>query len=89
MANLYMLDQSAGRNGLHLTKNDVGCQVVLLQNGVYLDVKPLIDSKVKVYAVEDDVIKRGLQDRLQSGVELIDYSKLVDLIVANKVINFV
>ena len=89
MANLYMLDQSAGKNGLNLAKNDAGCQVVLLQDGVYLDVKQLTDSKIKVYAVKDDVIKRGLQERLPKGIELIDYSKLVDLIVANKVINFV
>lgn len=88
MANLYMLDQSSGKNGLHIAKNDDACEVVLLQDGVYLDVKPLMDSKAKVYAVKDDVIKRGLQERLPNSIELIDYSKLVDLIVANKVINF-
>lgn len=89
MANLYLLDQAAGKNGINLAQSDDGCEVVLLQNGVYLDVKPLIDSNVKVYAIKDDVAKRGLQACLPNGVELIDYGRLVDLIVANKVINFI
>ncbi|MCL5264982.1 MAG: DsrH/TusB family sulfur relay protein [Chloroflexi bacterium] len=86
MANLYLLGAPAGRNGLALAERDEAAAVVLIQDGVYLDVKCLAGKKV--YAVRKDVEKRGLASRLPGSVELIDYGKLVDLVLENKVINF-
>lgn len=88
MGNLYLINKSYGENGLKLAKLDKEAKVVLIQDGVYLEARHFVGSKVKVYAVRDDVLKRGLTDKIAKDVEFIDYSELVDLIVENKVINF-
>lgn len=88
MANLYLINKTYGENGLKLAKLDAGAQIVLIQDGVYLDVRRFVGSKVKVYVVRNDVEKRGLVDRVHEDMELIDYGQLVDLVVQNKVINF-
>jgi sulfur relay protein TusB/DsrH len=61
---------------------------VLLQDGVYLDPTPALQASLPVLAVQDDVAKRGLEDRVAAGVRRIDYGELVDLIVDHKVVNF-
>lgn len=88
MANLYLINKTYGENGLRLARLDADAQIVLIQDGVYLDVRRFVGSKVKVYLVRSDVEKRGLVDRVHEDMELIDYGRLVDLIVQNKVINF-
>lgn len=88
MANLYLINKAYGENGLRIAKLDAEAQIVLLQDGVYVDARRFVGSKAKVYAVRDDVEKRGLVERVPEDVELIGYSQLVDLIVGNKVINF-
>ena len=88
MANLYLIDKPAGAQALELAKADPNAQVVLIQDGVYLDARPLNTAKRKVYAVKRDAELRGLAGRLPSFVQQIDYSALVDLIFANKVVNF-
>ncbi len=88
MANLYLINKTYGENGLKLVKLDDDAHVVLLQDGVYLDPHRLAGSKAKVYVVRSDVEKRGLVDRVPEDVELIDYDRLVDLVIENKVINF-
>lgn len=88
MANLYLIGAPQGRNGLELAKADPNALVVLLQDGVYLDTSELARMEKRVYAVRKDVEKRGLAARVAATAELIDYSKLVDLLFENKVINF-
>jgi sulfur relay protein TusB/DsrH len=88
MANLYLIDKKAGPEALELAKDDKGAQVVLIQDGVYLDAKAVNAAGGKVYAVKRDVELRGLGGRLPSFAQQIDYGQLVDLILANKVINF-
>ncbi len=88
MANLYLIDKGPGENGLRIAEQDNSAEVVLLQDGIYVDVKKLEDAGNKVYAVKDDVEKRGYNDSMSEKVEIIDYGKLVDLILANKVVNF-
>lgn len=88
MANLYLINKTYGENGLKLARLDANAQIVLIQDGVYIDVRRFVGSKVKVYVVRNDVEKRGLVDRVHEDMELIDYDRLVDLIVQNKVINF-
>ncbi len=96
MGNLYLIDKEYGENGLRLAANDKDAIVVLLQDGVYINPK-FYPSKAKIYAIKQDVEKRGLTGKLSSrmitgrlpkDVECIDYYRLVDLIVENKVINF-
>ncbi len=88
MANLYLINKTYGENGLNLAKLDADAQVVLIQDGVYFNVRRFVGSKVKVYVLRNDAEKRGLIDRLHEDMELIDYGRLVDLIIQNKVINF-
>ena len=86
MANLYLLDKPNGPSGLALAAADSDAAVVLIQDGVYLDPS---SAKGKVYAVKRDVEQRGVASRLPASVRVIDYGELVDLIMANKVINLI
>jgi sulfur relay protein TusB/DsrH len=84
---LYLCDKPFGENGLKLAKLDPDAKIVLIKDGVYLDVKEV--SGKKVYAMKDDVEKRGILKKVEGVAELIDYPELVDLIVENKVMNFI
>ncbi len=88
MANVYLIDKKFGNNSLRIAEQDKDAEIVLVQDGIYLDVKKIENSGNKVYAVKDDVEKRGYTEILSKNIELIDYGKLVDLILANKVVNF-
>ncbi len=88
MANVYLIDKKFGDNSLRIAEQDKNAEIVLIQDGIYLDVKRNEDSGNKVYAVKDDVEKRGYNEMLSKNIELIDYGKLVDIILANKVVNF-
>ncbi|MHB9052826.1 MAG: DsrH/TusB family sulfur metabolism protein [Thermoleophilia bacterium] len=80
---LYLIDLPFAKIGLDTAKRDSDAKVVLVQDGVYADTSGLSD----VYAVKEDVEKRGVASRL-GGAKIIDYNELVDLIVENKVVNF-
>ncbi len=84
---LYLLDKNYGRNGLNLLSERRADVIVLVNDGVYLDVEDAPRS-AKIYAVKEDVERRGMKNRLGGRVELIDYDGLVDLIIKNKVANF-
>jgi len=88
MANVYLIDKKFGNNSLRIAEQDKNAEIVLIQDGIYLDVKKIENSGNKVYAIKDDVEKRGYTEILSKNIELIDYGKLVDLILANKVVNF-
>jgi sulfur relay protein TusB/DsrH len=88
MANLYLVDRPFGQNGLALAEADPGAQVVLIQDGVYLGRRGSAPIRARVYAIDQDVARRGLAGRLSGDVRVIDYGTLVDLIVASKVVNF-
>jgi tRNA 2-thiouridine synthesizing protein B len=83
---LYLVDKLYGQSGLKLAALDEEAKVVLIQDGVFLDASGL--SGAEVYALSEDVEKRGLQNVIPSSVKRIDYGELVDLIVENKVYNF-
>ena len=88
MGNLYLVDQPFGANGLALAAQDGEAIVVLIQDGVYLDVSALSKAGRSVYAVKRDIERRGLGKHLVDGVKAIGFDELVDLIVAHKVVNF-
>ncbi len=88
MANVYLIDKKFGNNSLRIAEQDKDAEIVLIQDGIYLDVRKIENSGNKVYAVKDDVEKRGYAEILSKNIELIDYGRLVDLILANKVVNF-
>ena len=82
---VYLVDKPNGSLAAKVAKLDNAAKVVLIKDGVYLDPSTMPG---KVYAMEDDIEKRGLKERLAGKAESIDYPQLVDLIVENKVINF-
>jgi sulfur relay protein TusB/DsrH len=84
---LYLIDEPYGKNGMNLAQKDKNAVLVLIQNGVYIDTEGVREN-IKIYAIRADVEKRGLSQKIGSRVELIDYDKLVDLIVENKIANF-
>ena len=88
MGNLYLVDKPYGANGLALAAQDEEAVVVLVQDGVYLDVSGLRKAGRPVYAVRRDIERRGLGKHLADGVKAIGFDDLVDLIVAHKVVNF-
>ena len=62
----------------------IEADILLIQDGVYflndsVANKPDFGER-KVYALGDDVEKRGLFDRMGTGVELINYDGMVDLL---------
>ena len=84
---LYLLgDKVTGAQGLKYAQLDAEAVVVLIKDGVYLDIAPVQDKKI--FAMDDDVKKRGMEERLNDHVEIIGYEQLVDLILENKVANF-
>ena len=88
MANLYLIDRPFGENGLNLALGDPEAIVVLVQDGVYLDPTPVLQAGRTVVAVKNDMAKRGLETRVAGAIRRIEYGELVDLILADKVVNF-
>ena len=82
---LYLCDLPYGKTGLEIAKRDKDAKIVLIKDGVYLNTEG-IDAEI--YAMDDDVEKRGLIHRMRGKAELIDYNTLVDLALENKVVNF-
>ncbi|MDI6800157.1 MAG: DsrH/TusB family sulfur metabolism protein [Actinomycetota bacterium] len=84
---VYLLDKPFGDIGLKIASHDSAAKVVLIKDGVYLDTSKFKGGKI--YAMKDDVEKRGLGKKLSATAELIDYPHLVDMIVDDKVMNFI
>ena len=82
---VYLVDKPNGDVAAGVAKLDSDAKIVLIKDGVYLNPSSMPG---KVYAMEDDVEVRELKDRLTGKVEAIGYPQLVDMIVANKVMNF-
>jgi sulfur relay protein TusB/DsrH len=58
---------------------------LLIQDAVYYTVseegRRLLDEGFRVYALRQSVEARGIIDRVTDGVELVDYHRVVDLIM--------
>ena len=80
---LYLINLPFAKVGLDVARRDSDAKVVLIEDGVYADASGFDE----VYAVKEDVEKRGVASRL-GNARVIDYDDLVDLIVENKVVNF-
>ena len=96
MGILYLINKPHGENGLKIAKIQAkkgeNIVIVFIMNGVYYAIeedilRELKVERTKIYAIEEDVRRRGLKDKIKD-VEMIDYPKLIDLIVENKVVNF-
>ncbi len=88
MGNLYLVDKPYGANGLAFAAQDDDAVVVLIQDGVYLDLSEVSKAGRPLYAVKRDIERRGLANKLPSSVKTVGFDELVDLIVDHKVVNF-
>ncbi len=52
--------------------------VLLIEDGVYAARAPT-DTQARVYALKEDVLARGLADRLATGINLVGYEEFVQL----------
>ena len=85
---LYLLgDRIIGPTGLQHAQMDDDAIIVLIKDGVFLDLQSVQGKKV--YAIDEDVKRRGMGERLKDKAEVIGYDKLVDLIFEHKVANYV
>ena len=85
---LYLLgDKIIGPVGLQHAQMDDDAIIVLIKDGVFLDLQAVQGKKI--YAIDEDVKRRGMGERLKDKAEVIGYDKLVDLIFENKVANYV
>ncbi len=85
---LYLCgDKIIGPIGLQYAQMDPDAVVVLIKDGVYLDTEAVKDKKI--YAIDEDVKRRGMEGRLKETADIIGYDELVDLVFENKVANFV
>ena len=85
---LYLLgDKIIGPVGLQHAQMDDDAIIVLIKDGVFLDLRPVQGKKI--CAMDEDVKRRGMGERLKGKAEVIGYDKLVDLIFQHKVANYV
>ena len=85
---LYLLgDKIIGPVGLQHAQMDDDAIIVLIKDGVFLDLQAVQGKKI--YAIDEDVKRRGMGERLKDKADVIGYDKLVDLIMDNKVANYV
>ena len=85
---LYLLgDKIIGPVGLQHAQMDDDAIIVLIKDGVFLDLRSVQGKNI--YAMDEDVKRRGMGERLKDKAEVIGYDKLVDLIFQHKVANYV
>jgi sulfur relay protein TusB/DsrH len=75
-----------GQAAMQYAQMDPEAIVVLIKDGVYMDTTPLKGKKI--FAIDEDVKRRGLGERMKAKAEMIGYDALADLVFQNKVANF-
>ncbi|MCK4970957.1 MAG: sulfurtransferase complex subunit TusB [Thermoplasmata archaeon] len=86
---LMMLNQSPAdcslERQLKIASTSPKAGAILMQDAVYFaateEGRKLLDAGVTVYALRQSVEARGLTGRTMDGVELVDYDRVVDLIM--------
>jgi sulfur relay protein TusB/DsrH len=83
---IYLIDEPYAEVGLAYAANDPNSRAVLLQDAVYLAQKGRPQGRV--YAIGDDVARRGLTGHIDPSVQTIDYGKLVEMMETERVVCF-
>jgi len=74
-------DTPEGRRGIKLAI-DMTAKVVLIQNAVYFAQKDRLEGSPVIFALEDDLRLRGLNDvDLKGDIKKLSYDGLIDLMV--------
>lgn len=73
-------DTPEGKRGLQ-TAIELGANLVLLQNGVYAVLSAAASApNMRVFAIEEDCLMRGIPVYPDNKVRRIDYAELVDIL---------
>ena len=83
---VYLVDEPFVDVAVSYASGDDGARIVLIQDAVYAS--RTIRAPGPVYAIEDDVERRGLRSVLPSTVRAIGYEELVEMMETEKVVNF-
>lgn len=83
---IYLIDEPFAEVGLSYAASDPGARVVLVQDAVHLARRGGLQGKV--YAIGEDVARRGLSGSLAPGVEAIGYDRLVEMMETDRVVCF-
>ncbi|MDG6904558.1 MAG: hypothetical protein JRN20_02095 [Nitrososphaerota archaeon] len=83
---VYLVDEPFVDEALSYASLDDGAKVVLLQDAAYSAGK--LRGLDRVYVIEDDVARRGLQSKILTNARVISYDQLVQMMKKEKVINF-
>lgn len=82
---VYLIEESSYELAKLIASKDDNAHLVLLEDAVYLAASP--KQIGEVYAISEDVERRGLKSKLKSSTHLINYDQLVELIEKEKVVN--
>jgi len=83
---LYLVDEPFADIALAYASFDPQAKIVLLNDAVYSTNRG--SSFKEVYALADDVKRRGLFEGYPTNIRLIGYDKLVEMMESDKVANF-
>jgi sulfur transfer complex TusBCD TusB component (DsrH family) len=83
---LYIFDAPYYKNGIPYALNDNEAKILLLNDALYIDASSIEGREV--YVLTSEVAKRGLSTIIPESFKRIDYGEAVDIIMANRVINF-
>lgn len=84
---IYLINQRFSEPALELAAVDDNAKVALIQDGVYLNISGL-EGKKEVFFLQEDMEKRGIEN-IPTGARRINYGELIDLIIQEKVYNFI
>lgn len=84
---LYLINKPFAEIGLDMAKRDDDAKVVLVQDGVYVDVS-VLEGKKEILFIEADAQKRGVKDFPENAKE-VSYEDLIDMIAEQEVYNFI
>ena len=85
MSSLHIISKSPGSNVWLDCRKTLGNKdvVLLIEDGIYYGALPgrlgELPRKVKVFALRDDVLARGMSDKLMDSAKLIGYDDFVQL----------
>ena len=83
---VYLVDEPFLEVAASYASRDPEAKVVLIQDAVYSP--PGSDVPFQVFAVLQDVERRGVRTRMPPTVQLIGYDELVRMMEDEKVVNF-
>ncbi|MDG6997903.1 MAG: hypothetical protein JRN15_02180 [Nitrososphaerota archaeon] len=81
---VYLVDESSFALAKSFASKDSDAHLVLLEDAVY---HATTERNGQLYAITDDVERRGLRSKLQPSIVLISYDQMVEMMERERVVN--